>query len=467
MVSNSSFFKSNPELDERDFLIYSDQIWSYKEFFEKSDFLFKNCEREVVLILCSRDIGTLASYIGAARNNLIPLLVEGDIKDEALERIINKYKPRYIFHKQDRSIRSFTQSHNVISEFSEYVLSEYDVEKKELFDDLGLLLLTSGSTGDPKSVRITHSNLIHATKSITEYLELSHSRIAISMLPFHYSYGLSVLHNALMSRSKIFLSERSILEKEIWDEIIEYNVTDFSGVPFIFEIMSRMKISDAYDQLSCITQAGGKLAPKYTEHFLKLSEKHNFKYFTMYGQTEASPRISYVPYETAKEKLGTVGIPISCGSVSIDKINPDSDEGELIYEGPNVCLGYAKSWNDLNSKDEFKGKIRTGDIVTIDDDGFISIIGRTKRFVKLKGISVNMDHIESLIQNLDISCHVIGKDDKIVIVLDDVSKHQNIIQELIQNNFNFHKSLINYEESDISYLPSGKPNYQELNEKFL
>jgi len=301
-------------------------------------------------------------------------------------------------------------------------------------------------------------------------LNLSANSKSLALLPFHYSYGLSVLNNAIYTRSSVFLTQKDVLDKTLWQDCISYEITDLSAVPFILELMSRMKLpEDFYCSLKCMTQAGGRLNPKITKHFIGISQKYSFDYYTMYGQTEACPRISYVPPEKSLEKLGSVGRPIDCGEVYIDKIGNKEGEGELIYVGDNVCMGYASQSHDLSLDDEFNGELKTGDIAVIDEENFITIIGRKKRFIKLKGISVNLDYVESILNSHLIKSFVIGKDDKLLIVIENnmMSKHEDNIKNIIKDNFNFHPSLVSLYEDELINLSSGKPDYKSLSDKYL
>lgn len=467
-MSNFNFWESYPELDNNIFLVSNDRTWTYTQLFNEADLIFKNQDRDILLLLASKDSETVTAYIGAIRNGIVPFFVDSDIREEALKRIIDAYRPRYIFHKNSYLTHFHEEVIEEILVSKESKISILNYKTKDIHPKLGALLLTSGSTGDPKSVRISLSNFSVVTDSIVKYLGTTSSSRSVSLLPFHYSYGLSVLHNTMFSRGSIYLTNRSIFDKELINEMINNKVTDISGVPFIFEIFSRMKLDELFSQLECVTQAGGRLSIKYTRKMISLANQFNFKYFTMYGQTEASPRISYVPFEQATNKLGSVGKPISCGSVRINPIDISvPTRGELIYTGKNVCLGYASSFQDLSKDDEFMGEIKTGDIVEIDDDGYISIIGRSKRFIKLKGVSVNLDHVEDIIKSNEIDAAVVGKDDNLVIVVNDFSKNHQYLTKVLKQNFNFHHSLVSFKEDNIEYLSSGKPDYVSLSSKYL
>ena len=464
------FWEDNKKLDSSIFLITQEKNYTYKEVFRNSDLIFKTAARDIVLILCKKNIDTIFAYLGALRNGIVPLLVDSDIKQGALNGIVSAYKPKYIFTSSEDDLTDSIPNIVSTKQFNTGYLKTYDVRSKNLNSELLLLLLTSGSTGDPKSVRISKLNLSSATKNIVNYLKLSQRSKSLALLPFNYSYGLSVLNNAIFTRSSVLLTQKDIFNQTLWDDCVNNEITDISAVPFILELMARMKLpEDFYKSLKCLTQAGGRLDPKITKRFIDISNKYSFDYFTMYGQTEASPRISYVPPERSIEKLGSVGIPIDCGEVFIDNLNNKTGEGELIYTGDNVCLGYASESGDLSLGDELNGILKTGDIATIDEENFITIVGRKKRFIKLKGISVNLDYVESLLNSHLIKSYVVGKDDKLLIVIENntMSLHENNIKDVIKENFNFHSSLISITEDELINLSSGKPDYKRITDKYF
>ena len=187
----------------------------------------------------------------------------------------------------------------------------------------------------------------------------------------------------------------------------------------------------------------------------------------MYGATEASPRISYVPPEKAKEKIGSVGIPIDIGKVYTDNRDKKS-LGEIIYEGKNVCMGYAFTRNELALNDINKGILKTGDIGYIDNDGYLTITGRKKRFVKIYGVSVNLDKIESELKKISEDLAVIGKDDLILILLANSMKNHSDLKNELKNNINFPLRAIKIKNVGTIYKnSSNKLDYAKMNKKYL
>ena len=454
----------NSDYDNKNFLITEDTSLTFSDVFSLGERLWENLEPGVVLICCQKNAETIIAYIGALRAGMVPLLIGADFNQKVKNNYIFKYQPDYIFSQLDNSYDGY-----VISNPSPFggIHIRKNKEGGSINKNLALLLPTSGSTGDPKCVRISHEAINECTKSVCNYLEMNFERRNITTLPIHYSYGLSVLHNSLASRSSLIVTTQSVIEPLFWQTILNNKVTDFAGVPFTFEMLRRFKFTDEIlSTLLFVTQAGGKLNKSLSDYYFDLFTKAGVKYFTMYGQTEASPRISYLHPKYAKSKSGSVGKVIDCGKVRIKETGLKSGEGELEYAGPNVCLGYAETRKDLEKGDEFNGVLNTGDIVRIDSDGFIYIIGRRKRFLKLQGVTVNLDYVQEILCSNSVKCVVIGETDKIFIL--DAEKNPKKIKAILEKEFNFAPS--NYRIKAIDTIPtlsSGKINYALLDNEYL
>jgi len=453
------------KLDSQPFIIDGNDVYTFEEIFSLADALYKNIEiRSVVLIESERDLGTVLAYIGALRNDAIPLLIDANSARSTLEALINDYKVDVIFAKNNCTSINYAFV-SCLYGFQIYHRLSKLVEKP--FDKLALLLPTSGSTGEAKCVRTSYENLNEATLSVLRYMEMDSARISISSLQLHYTYGLSVLNLSLASRSKFVLTKHSWIEREFWSLVELHGVTDLSGVPFMFQTLRRLKLSEKIlMNLRCVNQAGGRLEPKFTQYFIDYFSAHAVSYLTMYGATEASPRISYVPADRAKEKLGTVGLPLDIGKLYTDAKDGKS-EGELIYEGSNVCLGYAYSRDDLVKGDENNNILKTGDLGFIDEDGFATIVGRKKRFVKVFGMSVNLDALEPIVKSIAAESVVIGEDDNVKVLVT-MSTPANEIKEKIMSQVTFsNKGLKVVPIPEIYLNSSGKPDYPKLTEEFI
>jgi acyl-coenzyme A synthetase/AMP-(fatty) acid ligase len=261
--------------------------------------------------------------------------------------------------------------------------------------ELALLLPTSGSTGDAKMVRLSYANIETNARSIAKYLDIKPGEVAIQSLPMHYSYGLSVLNSHLISGAAVAITSYSFMRPEFWRVFDEYGCTSFAGVPYMYETLHRLRMNPAdRPTLRTLTQAGGHLKIDHVKHFNDLAASKGAKLFVMYGQTEATARISYVPAERLVEKLGSIGVAIPGGKLWVEPVEGDATARQLFYSGPNVMLGYASEPADLARGDEQKGVLATGDLAECDTDGYFRITGRLARFAKLFGKRINLASVE-------------------------------------------------------------------------
>ena len=449
--------------DNRIFLRELGVSHTFRTVFDDSDRLFRGCDRGVVTILAQRNYETVVAYVGALRSGLIPLIVDSELREQDISDLVEVYRSDYIFGQPC----SLLTKYKIQSSVGNSVLCRANSSSNGSdFSQLGLLLPTSGSTGDPKCVRLSYKNLDVVTHAINRYLGLSPGRVSISSLPFHYSYGLSTLNCIIDSRSTLVLSSQSWLEQSFWLLCERECVTDLAGVPFMFQILARLNLSKKLlANLKCVMQAGGAMSPMLTRVILDKFAKHDVKFYTMYGQTEAGPRISYVPNEYALIKLGSVGIPIDIGLVKTDADDGVS-AGELIYHGPNVCLGYAQSREDLAKGDENFGVLRTGDIAQIDEDGFITIIGRKKRFVKISGASINLDSIERIGNQIHGEVAVVGKDDFVLILIQD--GNEELCRNQMLDELSIPRRSIQCKKIErLLRLSNGKLDYMSMTTRYL
>lgn len=299
-----------------------------------------------------------------------------------------------------------------------------DEPRKIPHPDLRLLLSTSGSTGEPKLVRLSGGNIASNAQAIAEYLQLSADDRAATVLPLFYSYGLSVLNSYLAAGAALVLTDLSVTEPAFFEQARRHRVTSLALVPHQFDLLARSGFDGtALPDLRYITQAGGRLTPDKVRHFNDLGRKAGWDLVLMYGQTEAAPRISYVPPSALPGAADTIGLPIPGGRIWLAdeegrEITRAGVEGELVYEGPNVMLGYASTRDDLAAP-AGPAELRSGDIAERTAEGYFRIVGRMKRFVKLFGLRLSLDQIELLLRDQKISAHAVSAGDRLVLLLPD------------------------------------------------
>ena len=419
----------------------------------------------LVFILCSNTIGSIIGYVSSLQMSTVPLLLSKEIDKTLLKNLLNKYSPRYMWIPNEM-ICDFG-NHEVLFSSHEYSLLKLEENIISLPTNLALLLTTSGSTGSPKLVRLSKENIIDNAKSIAQYLNINQKERAITSLPMHYSYGLSVINSHLVSAATVLLTEYSYIQREFWDFAVEQKATSFSGVPFTYEILKKMRFWNRnLPSLKTLTQAGGKLNNELIEYFAQNARLRGIDFYVMYGQTEATARMSYLPCQYTIEKLGSIGKAIPGGEFEIrnDSIISDVDTiGELVYKGENVSLGYAECLDDLMRGDDNKGVLYTGDLAYRDKDGFYYIAGRKKRFLKLYGNRISLDYTESLLnQQFGNTFVCVGTDNKMIIYTIDSKIEEEIIPFLV-NILKLNKTA--FETRYIKSIPhseSGKILYSEL-----
>ena len=318
---------------------------------------------------------------------------------------------------------------------------------------------------------LTHDNLIQNCKSICKYLDNNHNSVAINNLPCSYSYGLSVLNTTMYKGGKFVISnEKSFLRKEFWDDAKFYSVTDFSGVPTTYKTLINLDLDKLLPKtILRITQAGGKLDVEIQKKLLILSRQRNCQFFVMYGQTEATARLSYLNLTKEPHKIGSIGRVIP----NVILIKPKKDnkniEEELVFMGKNISLGYFNNITELEEAfDGNKGILKTGDLGFIDKDDCITITGRKSRFCKIDGRRISLDSIEMELLKDFSNVAVVSNDEKLFIVKEDLDSIQKSkIKQKIKSFCSINKVRISVVKTNIPITNSGKISYSKLLEKVI
>ena len=295
---------------------------------------------------------------------------------------------------------------------------------------------TSGTTGDVKFAKISVENLMVNSKGISKFLKISSNDTTITTMPPFYSYALSIINTHLMNGSKIILNDYSLIDRRFWDLYKKFQPNNLNGVPYNYEILDKIKFHDMkLKNLKYITQAGGKLHQKLKDKFIKTCKIKKINFYIMYGQTEASPRITIMPWKLLKKISESVGKPLFGGKIKIENKNENSKEkiGEIIYYGKNVFWGYSKSYKDLKEHKKNNYALKTGDLGYLDKRGLLYITGREKRILKIFGIRISLDLLENELYKKNYNCVCTGNDEKLKIYL---KKNKNInfqkLNELIK-----------------------------------
>ena len=285
--------------------------------------------------------------------------------------------------------------------------------------DLAALMFTSGSTGKPRGVMVSHSNIMANTDSIIQYLGLTEKDKVMTVLPFHYCFGTSLLHTHLRAGGVLVLDHRFMYPEAVVQHMLETECTSFAGVPSHYQILLRKTSlrNKSFPHLRYVQQAGGHLAPVFLRELRDALPRTRI--FVMYGQTEATARISYLPPEYLDVKLGSVGKAIPGVKIFLLRENGHQaavgETGEIVVEGENVAHGY---WRDPEgTAGTFRGrKLYTGDQAIVDPDGFLYIVGRRGDFLKCGGKRISCTKLEQQLLEFDelLEAAVIGVPDEVM-----------------------------------------------------
>lgn len=423
-------------------------------------------QRDVVLCLCKNTFGSIIGYLAFVELHIVPILLEASIEKSLMKKVSINYEPYYIWAPEEMHFQEYCEC---ISFLGYRLWKKREAKVHIIHPNLAVLLSTSGTTGSSKMVRLSYDNLFENAYSIVDYLEISQSERPITVLPMCYAYGLSIINSHIISGATLLVTTKSIIQKKFWKMAINYKATSFSGVPYTYQMLERMHFCE-WDLpcLRTLTQAGGKIPEKLQCLFAEYAATQGKKFIIMYGQCEATARISYLPSEFAKLKMGSIGKAIPKGKLYVvnetgKKIEESGSIGELLYSGPNVMMGYAESVLDLKLGDVQGDFLLTGDIGYFDESGFYYIVGRKKRLIKLFGKRISLDELENYLKdNCGVSCVCIEKNEKLLIYLTDIRQKVVVEEELIKILKIPAMALCVQEISEIPRNSSGKIQYSKL-----
>ncbi len=401
--------------------------------------------RKLVLLETRNDLPTLVAYLGAlaVHHVVLPVPVGGDHRP-----VVETYHPDVIV--------------------ADGVITEGPRRRPatELHPDLALLLSTSGSTGSPKLVRLSRLNLAANAESIATYLDITRTDRAATTLPMSYCYGLSVIHSHLLRGAGLLLTEKSVVDDDFWTEFRAHGATSFAGVPHTFELLDRVGFEAmSLPSLRYVTQAGGRLDPDRVRRLADTGGRAGWQFFVMYGATEATARMAYLPPELAHDHPASIGVPIPGGSFRIQPVDgmPDGT-GELFYRGPNVMMGYAHAAADL-AVGAGVDELRTGDVARRRPDGLYEVVGRSDRFVKLYGLRIDLQRVESALHADGVTAICTDGDGLLIVGAADRPRDCDVAAAAADASGLPRAAVRVVDVDEIPRLPTGKPDYRTLRER--
>ncbi len=466
--TNSEFWFSCARFGQDICLLDGDDSVSYADLIRLADAWVQNARevlsagivRPLVGMEIAPTVGLIAAYLGCLRAGWpIILLPTGQVASNSPNSIVGVYQPNLLV-LPDPSSSEGTQILSCAS------------EPCEMPDDLAVLLSTSGTTGAVKLVMLSAENIDANAKAISDYLAIQAEDVAITSLALHYSYGMSVLNSYLCSGATLALTSDGLVEPEFWELARHTGTTSLALVPAQFEILESVGFCKSdLPTLRYITQAGGRLDPRLGDKFSEMGLLDGWDLVIMYGQTEAAPRISYVPPMDLPDCAHTIGRPIPGGMLWIEdsmgrRITETETAGELVYQGTNVMIGYATTRGDI-AQPARPTFLRTGDIAERLENGYFRIVGRASRFVKLFGLRVGLDEIEAALRAEGHSAYVSGDDSGIVVFLQHHEPNQTTaLGDQLAEKMRLPASVIVVSPlAEVPLLSSGKADYRTLGER--
>ena len=397
--------------------------------------------RSLIFLLAENRIGSLLGYTAALSNRIVPLIISASTEEGLYNRLYDLYQPEYLWMPEPK-----VEGREIIFTTWDYCLVKTGNRPTPMYEELSLLLPTSGSTGSPKLVRHSYRNIEANAYNVRRLFKLDGTEKAMAILPMHYTMGLSVIASHLLAGATLLLSSRSMLDKGFWKSLKE--ATSFTGVPYSYEILTKMRFTRMdLPNLKVITQGGGKLTEAMWNTLAKYAQDKGKQFIATYGQSECTARMAYLPAEMALDKVCSIGIAEPGGILSIvdEKGNETFEgeaQGEMVYRGENVTLGYATCREDLLKGDENHGIMHTGDLAHRDDDGCYFIIGRLKRFLKIFGLRIGLDEVERMIkEEYKKDCYCKGNDEKLIVLVTD-PKLQDVLPDYIEEKTHlFHQKV--------------------------
>lgn len=339
--------------------------------------------------------------------------------------------------------------------------------------DLAVLLPTSGSTGSPRFVRLSRSALATNAEAIATVLGIGPDDVAPTSLPLHYSYGMSVLNTHLLRGATVVVEDSGLLARSFWQAVDEHRVTSLAGVPHHYRMLRRLRFDPLrHPTLRTLTQAGGALPPDEVLDWHDTMATVGGRFFVLYGQTEAAPRMATLSPDLLPAKSGSVGPALPGGRFTVRL--PDGTEtdrpdvtGEIVYRGPNVMLGYATTADDTARGDDRHGVLATGDLGRLDADGCLYLTGRLSRIGKVFGHRVSLDDLERLVRSAGLGVAGVGavpSGDRVAVYVEGADRQlATAAAQALADRLRMHVS--GFDVRGIRTLPllsSGKIDYRAL-----
>ena len=395
---------------------------TYRELSALADRAADGLEPHTVkIVINGQDLDTVALFVGCVNKGVVPLMLPATIDPELLAKLRDAY------------------------------------EGRPTASELALLLTTSGSTGSPKLVRIGRANLAADNKMSEMLFALDASTRMTMILPICYAWGLSVACSVLGAGGTLVMTRKTVMDAELADVMLASRATHLAGVPYMYEVLDRFGFFDrAFPSLKGLLVSGGALAPALRRKFALFAKDRGLAFSEGYGQTETTGVMSAIRTDLMPERIGSIGRAGEGGAFRVD-------EGELVYEGPIVAMGYATCAEDLLKGDEWKGVRRTGDLAAIDAEGYVTLSGRASRFLKIFGNRVSLDEVENLVKDrfAGAGCAATGSDGDLRVFVAAAAADE--VERFLVSKLHFNATVMKVRALDaIPLNANGKTDYPKL-----
>jgi long-chain acyl-CoA synthetase len=390
----------------------------------------------LIAIECDNSIETVVNYLACLKLGHVIALLDKQMESRQFDQFTKDFEPNWILNGFDIRPESTT---------------------KHLFHpDLAILLATSGSTGQVKMVKLSHKNLLSNAQSIMQVLPISESHVASCPLPFAYSYALSVIHSHLIIGASLYLTNQSLISPTFWQRFKALKPNSICGVPFSYQMLHKLKWQKLpFDSIEYMTQAGGKLQNDVLSSLKDFCQATQKKLYVMYGQTEATARMTIATLDDLNQDMTTVGQAIP------DTLIKTSDDGEVLFKGANVMMGYAISKDCLHTESNIEW-LATGDLGMI-HHGKLSLSGRKSRLIKYHGNRMSLDYLQSQLgEDTDRMALVQQADMPIIIHTKMVDKRA------ITERLPFHPNHITWLQwNEIPHTSAGKVDFKKIEQQLI
>ncbi len=393
----------DPRWEDRPALLLGQQTVTYGQLWRRVEDARSHIDLgapRLIHVPMPSDQESIVAYLATLASKSVALITSAD--DAHNSGILDHYQPNAAWRQGE--------------------LIEHDSPDHMLHPDLAALLSTSGSTGSAKLVRLSQQNLVSNADAIAEALGLTDEDRGITSLPLHYSYGLSVLNSHLRAGASLVVGGNSVTDEAFWNDMRDHRVSNLALVPLMAQLItSGGGVPNDLPDLRLITQAGGKLEPHEVAQWERDCRRAGRKFCVMYGQTEATARMTIMPPGQLRNNVDAVGMPIAHSHVRLEPVEDATDipesAGELVFSGPGVMLGYAEHPDDL-ALGRMVEELHTGDLATIDVSGMVRIVGRRSEFCKIAGLRIDIPRVQTALTKLRIPASVGGDDTSLTVAVD-------------------------------------------------